>query len=60
MAQALDLSGVIMIVVHLIDLIKKGYSWPETSLLRAWRYGLAEDGSLQELLLTQELLLSRS
>ncbi len=49
-----------MRIVHLIDLVKKGYSWPETSLLRAWWNGFGEDGAFQELLLIKELLLSRN
>ncbi len=49
-----------MIVVDVIDLVKKGYSWPETSLLRAWWNGFGEDGAFQELLLIKELLVSRN
>ncbi len=49
-----------MRIVHLIDLIKKGYSWPETSLLRAWWNGFVEDDPIEELVLIPELLLSRN
>lgn len=49
-----------MRIVHLIDLVKRGYSLPETSLLRACWNGFGEDGAFQELLLIKELLVSRN
>lgn len=49
-----------MRIVHLIDLIKKGYLWPETSVMRAWWYGFGEGDPLEELLLIAELLVSRN
>ncbi|MFQ5658074.1 MAG: hypothetical protein ACE5G5_11070 [Candidatus Methylomirabilales bacterium] len=49
-----------MMVVDVIDLVKRGYFCPETALLRVWRSGLDEDDPLEELVLTQELLLSRN
>ena len=49
-----------MRIVHMIDLVKRGYSLPETSLLRACWNGFGEDGAFHELLLIKELLVSRN
>lgn len=49
-----------MRIVYLIDLIKKGYLWPETSVMRAWWYGFGEGNPLVEVLLIAELLVSRN
>lgn len=49
-----------MRIVNLVDLVERGYFWPETITLRAWGHGVGEDDPLQELLLIQELLLSRN
>ncbi|MFQ5961818.1 MAG: hypothetical protein ACE5MG_10500 [Candidatus Methylomirabilales bacterium] len=41
-----------MMVVDVIDLVKRGYFCPETALLRLWRSGQGDD-PLQELLLSR-------
>ena len=49
-----------MRIVHLIDLAKKGYFCPETTLLRAPWCGMGMDDPVQEMLVIEELLLSRN
>lgn len=49
-----------MRIVYLMDLVKRGYFWPETTLLRILWSRLGEEASFQELLLIKELLQSRN
>ncbi len=46
--------------VYISDLVERGYFWPETPLLRAWMCDSGEEDPRQELLLIEELLLSRN
>ncbi len=49
-----------MRLISLTDLVKQGYFYPETTLARGPWCGVDKDGPLQELLLIEELLLSRN
>lgn len=49
-----------MRLIPLVDLVKQGYFYPETTLVHGPWCGLGKDDPLQEVLLIEELLLSRN